>query len=67
MKIIKTGKVVLFRCVSCGCEFVSGINSTDTPDRGENYYCNCPCCGAECHANCNAAYEVKKGTKEVDA
>ena len=54
MKIIKEGTIVKFSCGICGCEFVVGIKSVNTPDKGENYYADCPMCGAECHANCMA-------------
>ena len=57
MKIIKEGTVVEFSCSCCGCEFVAGIKAARTNDHGENYYADCPTCGAECHANCVA---VKK-------
>ena len=57
MKIITKGTIVKFLCSSCGCEFVVGIKVVDTPDKGENYYANCPMCGADCHANCT---EIKK-------
>ena len=67
MKIIKTGRIVSFGCGSCGCEFVVGINSADTPDKGENYYCHCPCCGAECHASVNDVSDGKKKSKGVNA
>ena len=53
MKILKKGTTVLFECGSCDCEFVVGIHSAKTPDKGENYYVNCPLCGNECHANIN--------------
>lgn len=52
MKIMKHGTVVLFKCNGCDSEFVVGINYVSTPDKGENYYANCPVCGAECHADC---------------
>ena len=57
MKIIKRGTVVEFSCWVCGSEFVAGIKEAETNDQGENYYANCPVCGAECHADCMA---VKK-------
>lgn len=57
MKIIKKGTIVQFSCGMCGSEFVAGIKAVNTPDKGENYYANCPVCGAECHANCT---DVKK-------
>ena len=57
MKIIKQGTVVQFLCHSCGSEFVVGIKVVESPDKGENYYTNCPVCGAECHADCK---DVKK-------
>lgn len=52
MKIVVKGTIVQFYCSSCGCTFVVGINAVSTPDKGENYYENCPFCGAECHADC---------------
>ena len=54
MKIVVKGTIVKFYCKQCGCVFVAGINAVSTPDKGENYYVNCPVCGAECNADCNA-------------
>ena len=51
MLIKKKGTVLAFECASCGCEFDCGIKSAKTTDNGENYYCNCPMCGAECHTD----------------
>ena len=57
MKILIKGTVVQFACKSCGSVFVVGINNVSTPDKGENYYSDCPVCGAECHTDQNG---VKK-------
>lgn len=51
MKIIKHGTTIRFVCSNCDCEYEVGINSVRTHDGGENYYCTCPCCGAENHAD----------------
>lgn len=53
MRVTKPGEIVKFSCGACGCEFVAGINTAKTNDKGENYYCHCPTCGAECHADVN--------------
>lgn len=60
MIVTKKGTIVRFSCGSCGCEFVVGINAVTTPDKGENYYCHCPTCGAECHADVNDRVEGDK-------
>lgn len=65
MKTIKKGQVILFVCNSCGCEFVVGIHVVNTPDDGENYYANCPMCGADCHTDC-AKIQITKGKKTND-
>ena len=50
--IIKTqGTVINFKCHICGCEYIVGIRAIKSNDG--NYYCNCPCCGSECHADVN--------------
>ena len=54
MKIVTKGVTVWFSCKACGCVFRVGINSVDSPDKGENYYSDCPMCGAECHADVNS-------------
>ena len=51
MLIKKKGTVLFFECSSCGCEFVAGIHAVRTPDKNENFCCNCPQCGAECHTD----------------
>ena len=51
MLIKKKGTIVSFICTSCGCEFDYGIKSII--ERDGNYYCNCPMCGADCHADVN--------------
>lgn len=51
MLITKHGKTLLFICDACECQFFVGIHSVKTPDNGENYYCNCPECGCECHTD----------------
>lgn len=53
MRVTKPGEIVKFSCGACGCEFVTGINVAETNDKGENYYCHCPTCGSECHADVN--------------
>lgn len=53
MLIKKKGNIVEFHCANCECVFVEGVKCVRTPDRGENYYCVCPCCGADCHADTN--------------
>ena len=55
MRIIQGGTVVSFSCHSCDCKFVVGINVVESNDG--NYYCKCPLCGNECHADVNG---VKK-------
>lgn len=60
MKITKSGKTVPFLCKSCDCEFEVGIHVVSTPDKGENYYANCPMCGAECHSEIAMTMSVKK-------
>ena len=52
MKIIKHGTTVKFDCFACGCIFYAGIHVAEGIDG--NYYCNCPECGSECHANVSA-------------
>ena len=55
MKIIKKGTVISFVCESCGCKFVIGIHGiVETDSNDENYYTDCPICGARCHADANA-------------
>ena len=63
MLIRKPGKIIHFDCGPCGCQFVIGILCASTPDNGENYYCNCPVCGNECHASVNDIQEIGKGDK----
>ena len=64
MKILKQGKVVQFVCTSCDCEFAVGIHVVKTPDNGENYYANCPMCGADCHTDC-AKIQGEKNDKKI--
>jgi len=64
MKITRKGTVVKFGCNACGCEYLVGIRVVNTPDNGENYYCHCPTCGAECHADVNSRIE---GGKKIGA
>ena len=62
MKIIKAGKTIPFVCTSCDCEFAVGIHTVKTPDDGDNYYANCPMCGADCHTDC-VRIKITKGKK----
>ena len=54
MRITKSGTIVRFDCQACGSRFVIGIHSAETPDKGENYYSDCPMCCAECNADVNS-------------
>ena len=56
MIIRKKGKVVSFICRSCGCEFDIGIKSVNEVDG--NYYCSCPMCGLDAHADVNDVKET---------
>lgn len=66
MQIKKIGTYVSFSCQSCGTEYVVGIRNASTPDHGENYYCDCPVCGAECHADINAVAGDRSRTKRAE-
>lgn len=57
MLIKKKGIIVSFICKSCGCEFDCGIKSVIESDG--NYYCNCPMCGTDCHADVNDVNDAK--------
>jgi len=64
MKINKPGKIIPFVCNSCDCEFDAGIHAVATPDKGENYYADCPMCGAECHADIALIQETLEKRRE---
>ena len=64
MKINKPGKIIPFVCNSCDCEFAAGIHAVSTLDKGENYYANCPMCGAECHADIVRIQEALEKRRE---
>ena len=52
MLVTKLGLVIKFSCQTCGCEFQIGAKQegiNDTAFEG-NYYCDCPCCGSQCHS-----------------
>lgn len=62
MLVTKRGKTLSFICDACESEFIAGIHSAETTDNGENYYCCCPVCGAECHTDW-ARQDMKKEKK----
>ena len=62
MLVTKRGKTLSFICDACESEFIAGIHSAETTDNGENYYCHCPVCGAECHTDW-ARQDMKKEKK----
>ena len=67
MKIIEKGTVVQFSCNACNCKFVAGINVVSTPDKGENYYADCPMCGSEVHADCTSVKQGDVSAKDIIA
>lgn len=67
MKVLKWGKTVSFVCAACDSIFIAGIHSTKTTT-GENYYAQCPVCGAECIADAADIQKLKRSDsfKEIE-
>lgn len=48
MKIIKQGKLIMFCCKCCGCEFVEGAQEIKATIYDDGPVTKCPCCGQDC-------------------
>lgn len=57
MKIVTQGKVYIFSCKFCGCEFVEGACALNKTKYDEDPVLSCPCCGCKvCGVHCDRIF-----------
>ena len=47
MRIVTQGKVYMFYCKCCGCEFVEGAQAMNVTKYDPAPVLKCPCCGSD--------------------